>query len=130
MQFVKLQVGCLLVILYIEITYIRATMKGKIPCNRRFDVLMLVAPWAVFFDGFTAWTVNHMDLIPANVNQLAHLFFLLSMDLTIIITFEYMYDQLIGFQKRNKKHRLLIRQEHRKISGRDIFAKRSRKSIP
>ena len=109
MQFVKLQVGCLLVILYIEITYIRATTKGKIPCNRQFDALMIVAPWAVFFDGFTAWIVNHMGLVPANVNRLAHLFFLLSMDLTIIITFEYMYDQLIGFQKKNKKHRLLIR---------------------
>ena len=33
MQFVKLQLGCLLAIAYIEISYIRATMKGKIPCN-------------------------------------------------------------------------------------------------
>ena len=109
MQFVKLQVGCLFVILYIEITYIRAAFKGKITCNRQFDALMIVAPWAVFFDGFTAWTVNHMDLILANVNRLAHLFFLLCMDLTIIITFAYMYDQLIGFQKKNRKHRLLMR---------------------
>lgn len=109
MQFVKLQVGCLFVILYIEITYIRAAFKGKIPCNRQFDALMIIAPWAVFFDGFTAWTVNHMDLIPESMNRLAHLFFLLCMDLTIIITFEYMYDQLIGFQKKNRKHRILMR---------------------
>ena len=59
MQFIKLQIGCLLVISYIEVTYIKATLKGKIPCNKRFDLLMAVAPWAVFFDGLTAWTVNH-----------------------------------------------------------------------
>ena len=59
MQFIKLQIGCLLVISYIEVTYIKATLKGKIPCNKRFDLLMAVAPWAVFFDGLPAWTVNH-----------------------------------------------------------------------
>ena len=59
MQFIKLQIGCLLVISYIEVTYIKATLKGKIPCNKRFDLLMAVAPWAVFFDGLNASTVNH-----------------------------------------------------------------------
>ena len=67
MQFIKLQIGCLLVISYIEVTYIKATLKGKIPCNKRFDLLMAVAPWAVFFDGLTAWTVNHQDVIPGFV---------------------------------------------------------------
>ena len=93
MQFIKLQIGCLLVISYIEVTYIKATLKGKIPCNKRFDLLMAVAPWAVFFDGLTAWTVNHQDVIPGFVNRLAHLFFFVFMDLTIIITAEYMYEQ-------------------------------------
>ena len=50
MPFVKLQLGCLLVIAYIEITYILATLRGKIPCNRFFDALLVVSPWAVFFD--------------------------------------------------------------------------------
>jgi len=97
MQFIKLQIGCLLVISYIEVTYIKVTLKGKIPCNKRFDLLMAVAPWAVFFDGLTAWIVNHQDVIPGFVNRLAHLFFF--MDLTIIITAEYMYEQLIGIDK-------------------------------
>lgn len=76
MQFVKLQLGCLLVMAYIEITYIVATLRGKIPCNRFFDALMVVSPWAVFFDGFTAWTVNHMDIVPAFLNRGAQLLFL------------------------------------------------------
>lgn len=109
MQFIKLQIGCLLVILYIEVTYIKATLNGKITCSRHFDLLMAVSPWAVFFDGFTAWTVNHMDLVPECVNRLAHLAFFIFMDLTIIITSEYMYEQLIGFDKSKKNKRFLIR---------------------
>ena len=36
MQFVKLQLGCLLIIAYVEISYIRETLRGQIPCNRYF----------------------------------------------------------------------------------------------
>lgn len=64
MQYVKLQIGCLIVILYIVVTYVRATLKSKFICNKLFDALMLIAPWAVFFDGFTAWTVNHLEAVP------------------------------------------------------------------
>ena len=107
MQFVKLQLGCLLVIAYIEISYIRATTRGKIPCNRFFDGLMVVAPWAVFFDGLTAWAVNHMDLVPEFWNRSAHLLFFLFMDLTTLITSEYFYDLLLGFRNRKKESLLL-----------------------
>lgn len=108
MQFVKLQIGCLLIILYIEVTYIKATKSGKLPCNKMFDALMVVAPWAVFFDGFTAWTVNHMEIVPELLNRMAHLLFFIFMDLTIIITAIYMYDQLVGFCKSNKKLNLIL----------------------
>ena len=106
MQFVKLQLGCLLVMAYIEITYIRATLRGKIPCNRYFDALMVISPWAVFFDGLTAWTVNHMDIVPEFLNRGGHLLFFIFMDLTIVVTAEYFYDQLLGF--RNKKRECLL----------------------
>ena len=36
MQFVKLQLGCLLVMAYIEITYIVATLRGQIPLQQVF----------------------------------------------------------------------------------------------
>lgn len=108
MQFIRLHIGCLLVILYIEITYIKATSKAKIPCNTLFYILMLLAPWAVFFDGLTAWTVNHTDIVPVFLNRLAHLLFLVLMDLSIIITALYMYDQLIGLSKNSRKRNLLI----------------------
>lgn len=62
MQYIKLQLGCLVVILYIIVNYVKATIKKDIPCNRLYDTLMVIAPWAVFFDGLTAWTVNHMEI--------------------------------------------------------------------
>ena len=107
MLFVKLQLGCLLVIAYVEISYIRETLRGQIPCNRYFDCLMAVAPWAVFFDGLTAWTVNHMDTVPEILNQIAHLLFFLSMDLCLLATTAYFYHQLLGFRDK-KKDRLLL----------------------
>ena len=70
---------------------------------------MAVAPWAVFFDGLIAWTVNHLDVIPGFLNRLAHLFFFVFMDLTIIITAEYIYEQLIGIDKSKKKDLFLRR---------------------
>lgn len=106
MQYVKLQVGCLLVILYIVITYIKATYR-KISCNRYFDVLLAVAPWAVFFDGFTAWTVNHMDIVPEYVNRTAHLIFFVLMDIIIIVTAKYMYSELLGERKKERENLFL-----------------------
>lgn len=103
MQFFKLQLGCLLVILYIEINYIRETLRGKIACNKFYDVLMVVAPWAVFFDGLTAWMVNHMGIVPGYLNTIGHLLFFIFMDFTIIVTAAYMYGQLLGFRKKLKE---------------------------
>ena len=108
MQSIKLQLGCFLVILFIEITYLRESRREHFSYNRQFELLMLTAPFAVFFDRLTAWTVNHLDIVPGYLNRLAHLFFFIWMDLTIIITSEYMYDQLIGFHKASKKDRLLL----------------------
>ena len=51
-------------ILYIVITYLKAILKRKIVLSREFNLLMFVAPIAVLFDGITAWTVNHMNIVP------------------------------------------------------------------
>lgn len=108
MQYVKLQVGCLIIILYVIVTYVKAADRRHIPCNKLYDALMVVTPWAVFFDGLTAWTVNHLDSVPDIVNRLAHLLFFVFMDLVIIITALYMYDQTIGLSKQNRKKNWLL----------------------
>lgn len=103
MQYIKLQLGCILVILYILIAYLKATSKKGIPCNKYFDRLLIIAPWAVFFDGFTAWSVNHLDFVPEIVNTIAHLMFFIFMDLCIIVTAVYMYNQILGIRKIKEK---------------------------
>lgn len=108
MQYFRLQLGCLMVILYVIVTYHKAAVQSRIPRNHLFDALMIVTPWAVFFDGLTAWTVNHPDIVSAPVNGLAHLFFFVTMDLLIIITTLYMYDETIGLSKRDKNKNLWL----------------------
>lgn len=108
MQYFRLQLGCLMVILYVIVNYHKAAVQSRIPRNHLFDALMIVTPWAVFFDGLTAWTVNHPDIVSAPVNGLAHLFFFVTMDLVIIITTLYMYDETIGLSKRDKNKNLWL----------------------
>lgn len=108
MQYIRLQIGCLLVVLYIIITYIKATGKGKMSCNRLFDLLMITTPWTIVFDGLTAWTVNHRTLVPDVLNRSLHLLFFLLMDATILITTMYMYDQLVGLSANKRKRNLLF----------------------
>ena len=108
MKYAKLQFGCLLVILYIAIVYLRAIKRGKTKTCREYNLLMIMAPLAVIFDGITAWTVNHMEIVPAVVNRLVHLLFFLFMDFTIILTSLYMYNLLIGYEKTAKWKKLLL----------------------
>ena len=108
MLYFRLQLGCLMVILYVIVTYHKAAVQSRIPRNHLFDALMIVTPWAVFFDGLTAWTVNHPDIVSAQVNGLAHLFFFVTMDLVIIITTLYMYDETIGLNKKDESKNLWL----------------------
>ena len=87
MQYVKLQLGCLLVILYLVVNYLKETVGEKdLTRNSLFDTLLVTGPVAVLFDGSTAWTVNHLDVVPNWLNVSCHLLFVLAMDVTIIIT--------------------------------------------
>ena len=47
MRYVKLQFGCLLVILYIMIAYLRAVKRGKTKTCMEYNLLMIMAPLAV-----------------------------------------------------------------------------------
>lgn len=99
---IKLQLGCLFIILYIVISYLRATSKGQIKCYKYFDALMLTIPWAVVFDGLTAWSVNHLTTIPDGVNRIFHLLFLLFMDMSLVISAMDVCDSIVGFTKKTK----------------------------
>lgn len=109
MQYVKLQLGCLLVILYLVVNYLKETAKAKdLPRNPLFDTLLVIGPIAVLFDGVTAWTVNHLDIVPNWLNLMCHLVFLLAMDMTIILTTVYLYDEVVGISKKSRKKNMLL----------------------
>jgi len=104
MQYVKLQVGCLVLILYISVVYIRATINNT-KCNKLFDALLIISPWAIAFDGLTAWTVNHLDIVPRYLNDIFHIIFFILMDSVVVITAIYLYQDLIGTTSEANKRR-------------------------
>ncbi len=104
----KLQLGCFLVILYILIIYYkecrRLQQEHKISI---FDGLLWLAMICVFFDGATAYTVNHLERVSDTVNRVLHLFFLLSLDSFIFGLFLYMNAISVGLPKKKSTMALL-----------------------
>lgn len=96
----KLQIACLIAVLYFSAVYIKSTINGKIPCNRIFHVILAITPLAIIFDGLTAWTVNHMDVVPDWVNLLFHGIFFVLMDLVSILIFVYIMDTIFGIKSK------------------------------
>lgn len=104
----KLQIGCLLVTIYYLVLYIRDTTGiNGFKCHPLFDWILALAPWAVIFDGVTAWTVNHQEMVPAVVNTLAHIIFLVLEEVLIMLLFAYMMSLLLG-KKYTRKRMLLF----------------------
>lgn len=107
MQFCKLQIGCLLIVLYIICIYVKETLNRNISCNPKYDILMAVCPWAIIFDGVTACTVNYLEVVPSRLNLLLHGLFFLLMLTVISCTYVYMVDITIGMPK-NKIKKLFM----------------------
>ncbi|MGN1099841.1 MAG: hypothetical protein ACI4S9_05810, partial [Christensenellales bacterium] len=77
-QWCKMQIMCLLILLYIGCTYIKeGNYLKKVTknsyCNSFFDVCFVVAEIAVLFDAITACTVNYTDTVPRIINLILHL---------------------------------------------------------
>ncbi len=92
----KLQIGCLIVMAYFIVSYVKGTTDKKVECNPAFDALIYIAPYAVILDGATAWTVNHLDIVPPNVNLILHLAFIVLMEVIVTIIYMYMLYQTCG----------------------------------
>ena len=109
MHYFKLQIGSLFVVLFITFDYIRqiSGKKRSLSCNKSFDALLIVSPWFIFFDGLTAWTVNHLDTVPLWLNNTFHCLFFLTVDVTMFLSFIYLSDATFGFPKSTIKKLLL-----------------------
>ena len=90
MQYIKLQLGCLVLVSYIAFAYMKEcrdySLKHK---HRIFDKLLLLGIAGILFDGLTAYTVNHLDSINPVLNDILHLCFFISMDVLVYLLFLY-----------------------------------------
>lgn len=108
MSHIKLQLGCLAVLLYIAFIYFRECRQYKIRVNQRlFDELLLLGIVSVLLDGATAYTVNHLDTVPPVLNMALHALFLISLDSVIFVLCLYML-HITGTSPRTKPGRVLV----------------------
>ena len=101
LQRCRMQVMCLLILMYMGCTYIKEGLHlkkvaGKSYCNAWFDACFVVAEIAVLFDAITACTVNALDTVPRAVNLLVHLGMFVSYELFIALLFWYWVSVTVG----------------------------------
>lgn len=97
----------MIIILYVTCIYIREKQiyrtKKK---SLLFDVLLRTAIVGTFFDGATAYTVNHLDQISPSLNRILHLGFLPCLDIFVFLMFIYMCDITRGLPQKKWHMRL------------------------
>jgi len=108
MEYFKLQLACLLIVLCVAVIYAKNTARRELPCNRYFNLILYVAPWFIVFDGMSAYTVNHLDCFAPWINLLVHGLFFLFAQLTIVATFLYLCDTSVGLPKGRLKKSILF----------------------
>lgn len=111
-QTCKLQIACLVILMYVGYLYIKegnrlSRNSGKKFCNRYFDVMFLLGELCVTMDGVTAYTVNHLDDIPSGVNLAAHILFLLLLEAFVFSYFFYWLN-ITGTAQHSRKKKLLL----------------------
>lgn len=109
MEYCRVQIGCLIVVLYITFIYFyeckRYHKKWKMSL---FETLLLMAIVCILLDGITACTVNYLDVVNETVNRVLHMLFLISIDTMIYLLFVYML-RATGELRKSRKKRLLAR---------------------
>lgn len=104
MEYCKLQIGCLIIALYIGMIYMRERRIYNIKKrDKLFDLLIIAGIFEIIVDGSTAYTVNHIDKIPGEVNLILHMFFLTGLDLLVYLMFIYMWKLTNSLPVRGKR---------------------------
>lgn len=108
MEYIRLQLGCLVVLLYVGFIYIKECRRFHQKFNETlFDELLIMGIVSIILDGATAYTVNHLDTVPPLLNKILHVLFLGSLDLVIFALFLYML-HITGAFPRSLKQRAVI----------------------
>lgn len=91
MEHCRLQIGCLLIVVYIGIIYIRECKRYHIKLSSNiFYKILILSTFSIIFDGTTAVTVNYLDHVNPILNKALHLIFLIGIDTVIYMMSGYM----------------------------------------
>lgn len=108
-QYSKLQIGCILIVLYVAFIYYHERHEYKIRQKEPiFESLLYTGIFGIAFDGLTAYTVNHLAKIPAIANAIFHACFLCSLDAIVFLIFIYILDITRGIPKSRKTKSVLL----------------------
>lgn len=109
MEYCKLQLGCLLVLLYIAFVYVKECVKHRKNFKESFfDELLILGVISAGLDAFTTYTVNHADSVAPAVNRIFHTLFLISLDSVIFVLFLYILYITGAFPKKKYMFVLLF----------------------
>ena len=104
-QWCKIQVMAILILAYVEIIYTREgwhlnKLTKKSNCNAMFDWSLVMANFAIAFDGTTACTVNLLDCVSRPVNLLLHLGMYVSYEIFVALLFWYWVSVTVGIPRK------------------------------
>ncbi|MCI7758860.1 MAG: HD domain-containing protein [[Eubacterium] saphenum] len=109
MEYFKLQIGCIIILLYVGFIYVKECRRYHRRLNETlFDELLIIGLISISLDGATSYTVNHLVTTPEPLNKILHIAFLLSLDLVIFTLFLYMIFITGAFPKRKLRKAALF----------------------
>lgn len=72
-EYSKLQIGCMLIVIYIAFIYFRERYAYKVKKKEIvFELLLFTGIVSIAFDGITAYTVNSLNKVPVLLNDIFH----------------------------------------------------------
>ncbi len=83
---IRMEVACFFVIAFMSVLYFSAKRENT-KLHRFFSMFLVVSMVHLVFDGITIYTVNHMEVVPAWFNDVAHRIFIG----TMIVVFYFVY---------------------------------------
>lgn len=105
----KLQVGCLIIVLYIAFIYWRSKARTGTKYRWKiFDTILVIGITYQIFDILTVYSVNHLGMVNDTVNRILHIGFLMSIDAVIFVVFLYMLAITEYHSQERKKRRYFL----------------------
>ena len=98
---IRMEVALILILCLVAILYF-STFRQKNTLHNIFSVLLVVVLINLIFDAITIYTVNHLDTIPALINEILHRIFISSMIVAVYLFYKYISVLTQPDKKRNR----------------------------